>query len=156
MSASTVNVNEVTLTRIFDAPRELVFKAWVERDRLQRWWGPKGFTNPVCEIDPRAGGSILIHMRAPDGVTYPMTGTFVEVIEPERLVFSSAALDQNGNEMFRVLNTVTFEAQGNKTKLTLHAQATMTTPAAPRYLAGMEMGWKLSLDRLADEVGSIK
>lgn len=152
MPASPANVNELTLTRVFDAPREVVFQAWVERDRLQRWWGPKGFTNPVCEIDPRKGGSILIHMRAPDGVTHPMTGTFLEVSAPERLVFDSAALDQNGNEMFRVRNTVTFEAQGNKTKLTLHAQATMTTPVAGRFLAGMEMGWSMSLDRLAEQL----
>jgi uncharacterized protein YndB with AHSA1/START domain len=145
-------VPELVLTRVFDAPRELVFAAWTERDRLQRWWGPKDFTNPVCEIDPRPGGSMRIHMRAPNGVVYPMTGTFLEIDEPRRLVFVSGALNQNGDEMFRILNTVVFEAQGDKTKLTLRARAIMATPDAPQFLSGMEIGWSLSLDRLASEV----
>ena len=58
---------EVTLTRIFNAPRELVWKAWTDPQMMARWWGPKGFTNPVCEMDVRVGGKILIHMRAPNG-----------------------------------------------------------------------------------------
>jgi uncharacterized protein YndB with AHSA1/START domain len=144
-----------TITRIFDAPRELVFKAWVDRERLQRWWGPKGFTNPVCEIDPRPGGAILIHMRAPDGVVYPMTGTFREIVEPIRLVFTSAALDKDRNELFENLNTVTFADLGGKTKLTLYAEVVKVTPAAPPYLAGMDEGWSLTLDRLAEEVSSV-
>ena len=145
-------VPELVLTRVFDAPRELVFQAWTDRDRLQRWWGPKDFTNPVCEIDPRPGWSMRIHMRAPDGVVYPMTGTFLEIEEPQRLVFLSGALNQDGDEMFRILNTVTFEAQGDKTKLTLRARVIMTTAVAPQFLAGMEIGWSLSLDRLSAEV----
>lgn len=149
-----MSIPEMVLTRVFDAPRELAFKAWTERDRLQRWWGPKGFTNPVCEIEPRAGGSIRIHMRAPNGVVHPMTGTFLEVVEPERLVFLSAALDQDGNEMFRIVNTVTFEAQGKQTKLTVQARVIMTTAVAPQFLAGMEIGWSMSFDRLADEVAA--
>ena len=59
---------KLKITRIFDAPRDLLFKAWTERDRLQRWWGPGGFTNPVCEIDPRPGGAIRIHMRSPKAI----------------------------------------------------------------------------------------
>lgn len=145
-------IPEMVLTRVFDAPRELVFQCWTQRERLQRWWGPKDFTNPVCEIDPRAGGSIRIHMRAPDGTVHPMTGTYLEVAEPERIVFLSAALNQSGEEMFRILNTVTFEAQGGKTKLTVRAKVTMTTAVAPQFLSGMEMGWSMSLDRLAQEV----
>lgn len=91
-------------------------------------------------------------MRAPNGVVHPMTGIFLEVVEPERLVFLSAALDRDGNEMFRIVNTVTFEAQGKQTKLTVQARVIMTTAVAPQFLAGMEIGWSMSLDRLADEV----
>jgi uncharacterized protein YndB with AHSA1/START domain len=65
---------ELVLTRVFDAPRELVFKVWTDPKHLARWWGPRGFTNPVCELDLRPGGAILIHMRGPDGTVYPMTG----------------------------------------------------------------------------------
>jgi uncharacterized protein YndB with AHSA1/START domain len=143
---------ELVVTRIFAAPRQLVFEAWTDRDRLERWWGPKNFTNPVCEIDPRPGGAIRIHMRAPDGVVYPMSGIFQEILAPERLVFTSAALDADGAPMFEILNTVTFAEHDGKTSLTLRAHVSKTTAAAPRHLAGMEMGWSQSLDRLAAEM----
>ena len=140
--------------RIFDAPREVVFKAWTDPKQLQRWWGPKGFTNPVCEVDARPGGAILIHMRAPDGTVYPMTGVFREVVVPERLVFTSSALDGNGNPLFEVLNTVTFAAEGSKTKLTVQASVSKVKGDAAPHLAGMEQGWSMTLDRLAEELGA--
>src|SRR5579871_3024258 len=84
---------DLVITRVFDAPRELVFKAWTEHERLKRWWGPKNFTNPVCEVDSRPGGAMRIDMRAPDGRVYPMTGRYEEIVEPERIVFTSGALD---------------------------------------------------------------
>jgi uncharacterized protein YndB with AHSA1/START domain len=143
---------ELITTRIFDAPREVVFRAWADPDRLKRWWGPKGFTNPVCEVDVRPGGAIRIDMRAPDGVVYPMTGTFVEIVEPERLVFTSSALDQKGEPMFEILNTVTFAEEGGKTKLTVHARVSKVRGEAAPHLAGMEQGWSMTLDRLAEEV----
>jgi uncharacterized protein YndB with AHSA1/START domain len=105
-------------------------------------------------VDPRPGGAIRIDMRAPDGAIYPMKGVFHKVAEPERLVFTSAALDKNGDPMFEVLNTVTFADHDGKTELTLRARVTRATAEAPRYLAGMEQGWSQSLDRLAEEVKS--
>jgi uncharacterized protein YndB with AHSA1/START domain len=141
---------DLVITRVFDAPRELVFKAWTETKHMAQWWGPKGFTNPVCELDVRAGGAIRIHMRAPNGVVYPMSGMFEEIIEPERLVFVSSALDDKGYSMFDVLNTVSFAEQGGKTLLTLQARVIKATAQAPQYLKGMEAGWTQSLDRLGD------
>src|SRR5471030_3335358 len=79
---------EFVITREFDAPRELVFKAWTDPKHLAQWWGPRGFTNPVCEWDVRPGGKIYDVMRAPNGVDYPMGGEFCEIVPPERLVFS--------------------------------------------------------------------
>jgi len=143
---------ELNLTRVFDAPRDLVFKAWTDPKHVAQWWGPGGFTNPVCEVDARPGGQMRIHMRAPDGTIYPMTAVFKEVVEPERIVFQTAALDPNGKAMFEVLTTVTLTAQGRKTKLTLNAKVLTMTAAAPQYLAGMEMGWTQSLERLAQHV----
>src|SRR5438874_1750039 len=128
---------EFIFTRIFDASRELVFKAWTDPELLQHWWGPKDFTNPVCELDLRPGGGIRIHMRSPDGTIYPMTGVYREIVEPERLVFTSAALDEKGDPMFEVLNVVTLSEQGAKTKLTIRASVLKTTAQAARYLAGM-------------------
>jgi uncharacterized protein YndB with AHSA1/START domain len=145
---------ELVLSRVFDAPRELVFKVWTDPKHVARWWGPHGFTNPVCELDLRPGGAILIHMRGPNGVVYPMTGVFQEIVRPERLVFTSAALDAAGNPMFEVLTTVTFAEQGKKTKQTMRARVIKTTPQAAPYIAGMEQGWTQSLERLTAYVAT--
>lgn len=143
---------ELTIARVFDAPRELVFEAWTDPKHVGRWWGPHGFTTSKCEVDARAGGDIYIVMRAPDGSEYPMTGKFVEIVTPERLVFMSEALDGEGKSLFKVLNTITFVAQGNRTKLTLHARVTEAGTQAPQYLQGMEMGWSQTLERLGEYV----
>ena len=139
---------ELTLTRRFDAPRRLVFACWTEADRLARWWGPAGFTNPICRIDPRPGGEIYILMRAPDGSEFPMTGTFREVVSPERLVFTSQAIAADGKPLLDGLTTVTFEERDGRTQMTLHAEATAIEPIAERMLAGMDAGWTQSLERL--------
>jgi uncharacterized protein YndB with AHSA1/START domain len=146
----------VTITRIFDAPRELVFKAWTDPAHMAAWWGPKGFTNPVCDMDVRIGGAIRIVMRGPNGVEYPMTGDFREIIPPERLVFMCVARDAQENPLLESLTTVTFEDLGGKTKLTMDAHAIGIAPIAPQMLAGMEIGWTQSIDRLGDLVAVMK
>ena len=139
---------EVVLTRVFDAPRALVFRIWTEPHHLAKWWGPRDFTNPICELDMRVGGRIFIEMRAPDGTVYPMTGTFREVKAPERLVFIAYAEDHDGNRHLESLTTVTFEDEGGKTKLTVREKAVALVPVAGPMLAGMETGWAQSLFRL--------
>src|SRR5262249_29642127 len=135
-------------------PRDLVWKAWTERDRLQRWWGPRGFDNPVCEVDLRVGGGMNIHMRGPDGIAHPMTATFLEINPPERLVFTSGALDSQGEPLFEVRHIVTLLDRGQQTELTLQATVIMAAPEAAKYLPGMEQGWSMSLDKLAEEVAA--
>lgn len=139
---------ELTLTRIIAAPRDLVFDAWIDPKQMAQWWGPDGFTNPVCELDARPGGRIRIDMRAPDGTVYPMTGTFREIVAPERLVFMAVAEDRDGNPLLQSLTTVTFEAMGGKTRLTVQASAVGIAPVAEQMLKGMEAGWTQSLERL--------
>jgi uncharacterized protein YndB with AHSA1/START domain len=139
---------DLVITRVFDAPRQLVWQRWTDPTHIQQWWGPKGFTNPRCEWDARAGGAIRIDMRAPDGVVYPMSGTFKEIVEPERIVFMSSALDDQGNSMFDILNTVLFIDRSGKTEMTLQVRVMKATAVAPQYLKGMEIGWNQSLDRL--------
>ena len=138
----------VVITRVFDAPRGLVWKAWTDAEHLAQWWGPHGFTNPVCEVDLRPGGALRIVMRAPDGVQHPMTGVFREIVEPERLVFTAVAEEGNGNPALEAVTTVTFAEHGNKTKLTVHAHAVGLVTAAARMLEGMQAGWTQSLERL--------
>jgi len=139
---------QITITRVFDAPRALVFKAWTDAAILAQWWGPKGFTNPVCEIDARVGGAIRIHMRSPDGAVYPMKGEIREIVPPERLVFTNNALDGDGNRVTEGLTTVTFTDEGGKTKLTLHTRGAAVVEIAVKYLQGMEYGWTQSIDKL--------
>jgi uncharacterized protein YndB with AHSA1/START domain len=140
---------ELTLVRIFDAPREVVFKAWTDPRQLAKWWGPKVFTNPVCEVDLRPGGAWRIVMRAPDGTEYPCSGVYREIVEPERLVFTNNATDRDGNPLIEGFTVVIFEDLAGKTKLTLHTRAIGLVPYAPKMLAGMEAGWTQSLDKLA-------
>jgi uncharacterized protein YndB with AHSA1/START domain len=147
--------NELTITHTLNAPRSLVFKVWTDPFHLAKWWGPKGFTNPVCEIDVRPGGAILIHMRGPDGTVYPMSGEFREIVAPERIVFVSSALDKNGSPLFEVLTTVTFVEVGHSTKLTMHARASKIKPEGAPHVAGMEEGWKQSIVRLEEYVAKV-
>jgi uncharacterized protein YndB with AHSA1/START domain len=152
MTADTVTKSlaerEITLTRVFDAPRAMVFRAWTDAAQLVQWWGPKGFTNPVCEFDARVGGTIRIHMRSPDGSIYPMNGEIREIIPPQRLVFTNNALDAAGHAIIEGLTTVTFAEEGGKTRLTLHTRGSAMTEQAVGYLKGMEMGWTQSIDKL--------
>lgn len=142
---------EVVITRIFNAPRQLVYEAWTKPEHLAQWWGPHGFTNPHVTVDLRPGGVLLIHMAAPDGTVYPMRATFQEVVPPERLVFISTAFeDDDGVAHLEVLNTVTFTALGDQTELVLRAKALKVGPMALQAIAGMEMGWMQSLEKLAD------
>ena len=148
-TATDAAERELVLTRIIDAPRQLVFRMWTDPVHLAKWWGPRDFTNPVCEIDFRPGGALRIVMRAPDGTDYPMGGIFREIVTPERLVFTNCALDRDGNILLDGLTTVTFAEQGEKTKLTVQTRATALVPAAARYLEGMQAGWEQTLDGLA-------
>jgi uncharacterized protein YndB with AHSA1/START domain len=140
---------EVRITRIIDATPALVFEAWTDPRHVAQWWGPEGFTNPVCEVDARPGGAMTILMRAPDGAEHPMTGTFHEVVKPERLVFTAVAVDGKGKRLLEARTTVTFVEQGGMTKLTVHARAVGFVELAARMLQGMEAGWTQSLERLA-------
>lgn len=142
----------VAITRIFNAPREVVWKAWTDPQHVAQWWGPNEFTAPLCELDLRPGGAILIHMRGPKGSPFdmimPMKGVFHEIVAPERLVFASSAFhDEAGIPQLEVLNTVTFEDYNGKTRLTLHAAVVKSTPAVAGAIAGMEQGWTQSLEK---------
>jgi uncharacterized protein YndB with AHSA1/START domain len=140
---------EMSLTRRISAPLEVVFRAWTDPRHLAEWWGPKGFTNALCEVDARAGGAIRISMRGPDGVVHPMTGRFVEIDRPHRLVFVASLLDESGAPNAEVLNTVTFATIAGGTEISLVARVTRSIPAAAQSIGGMSQGWSQSLDRLA-------
>jgi uncharacterized protein YndB with AHSA1/START domain len=139
----------VTLTRLFQAPRALVFEAFTNPKHLAEWWGPKGFTNPVCEIDARPGGAILIHMKMEGtGFSHPMTGTIHEVVPNERFVFTAVARDADNQVLLESHTTITFRDEGGATRLTVEARAKGRQPIARMMLAGMQEGWSQSLEKL--------
>jgi uncharacterized protein YndB with AHSA1/START domain len=144
------------LTRVFNAPRALVFRAWVDPVHLAQWWGPHGFTNPRCELDARPGGTIRVDMRGPNGIVYPMTGTYREIDEPDRLVFVAGALNEQGETMFEILNTVTFVEHEGRTTLTLETRVLEQGTEAPRYLSGHAKGWGQSIERFAEFLAKVQ
>ena len=142
----------VVITRVFDAPRALVWQAWTDAKMLGEWFGPRGFTSSVPELDLRVGGVLRIVMHGPDGNDYPMKGVFREVVAPERLVFSNIATDKDGNHLLEGETTVTLSEQGGKTTPTVKSHMVGLVPIAPQMLAGMEAGWTQSIDKLGELV----
>lgn len=144
---------EIVISRVFDAPRELVWEAWTDPRHVAQWWGPHGFTNPLCEWNAQPGKAILVHMHGPKDSPFdydmPMGGVFQEVHAPERLVFiTNAMADETGQPQLEVRNIVTFEEYNGKTKVTLQAVILKSTPAVAGAIAGMEQGWSQSLEKL--------
>ncbi|MDE1871126.1 MAG: SRPBCC domain-containing protein [Candidatus Micrarchaeota archaeon] len=150
---------ELTITRTFDAPRNLVWRAWTDRNIVQKWWGPKGVTNPTCEWDPRPKGRINIVMQAGKemgdfaGQRWPMDGKFIEVTPETRLVFTSRAIDERQEALVENMVTVELEERAGKTFMKLHIVVTKADAGrAKMMLEGMEMGWNSQSDKLVEEV----
>lgn len=108
---------EIRMERLLNAPRELVWRAWTDPDHIARWWGPDGFTNTVHSMDVRPGGAWVYTMHGPDGTDYPNRIDYIEVVEPERLLYDHGEGEEGAPAHFQV--TVTFEARGARTKLTM-------------------------------------
>jgi uncharacterized protein YndB with AHSA1/START domain len=107
---------EILITRLLNAPRELAFRAWTDREQIAKWWGPRGFTTTTHEMDVRPGGVWRFIMHGPDGTDFDNKITYIEVVEPERIVY-----DHGDGEDVQFRSTVTFEAQGMQTLLIMRA-----------------------------------
>ena len=143
---------EIVLTRVFDAPRELVWNAWTDPEQVVQWWGPRGFTTTIHEIDVRPGGIWRHTMHGPDGTDYPNESKFIEVVKPERIVYSHGG-GKKGDPGAQFEATWMFEAQGDKTKLTL--RMVFPTAAVREHVVktyGAIEGGKQTLDRLAEQL----
>lgn len=136
----------LVITRIFDAPRSLVFNAWTEPAHRMRWWGLKGFTVTSCEMDLRPGGAWRLSMRSPEGREDRQVGNFREIVPPERLVFTYAFEGAAGNLGHETLVTVTFAEHEGKTKLTVNQAVFETLAVRNDHVRG----WGEALDRLAE------
>jgi uncharacterized protein YndB with AHSA1/START domain len=152
-SATAQARQELILTRILGAPCSLVFRAWTDPQRMARCWGPRGFTNPVCELDVRPGGLIRIDMCGPDGTDYKNRIAYLEVVKPERLVYNY--FEEKGDEAEKFQTTVTFRDRGARTEVIL--RALFPTAAARELVAEKQEaleGGQQTLERLAEVVGS--
>jgi uncharacterized protein YndB with AHSA1/START domain len=139
---------ELVITRIFDAPRSLVFSVWTKPEHLMRWWGPHGFTTESCEMDLRVGGAWRLRMRSPQGRQDRQQGVFREIVEPGRLVFTYAFEDETGKPGHETVVTVTFADIGGKTQLTVHHAIFETIIVRDDHVRG----WGEALDRLTEYV----
>jgi uncharacterized protein YndB with AHSA1/START domain len=149
---------EIIISRVFDAPRELVFAAWTDPGHVERWWGPRGYTSSACEIDLRPGGIFGLEMRGPDGAIYPCKGVFREIVRPERIVY----IAQTGHEHPcgaglppRSIVTITFAEQDGKTTLTIQTRLQSSADRDAAQNAGYVPGWESSLERLAQFLADV-
>ncbi|MEH7307892.1 SRPBCC family protein [Neobacillus drentensis] len=150
-TVTSIEGRELVVSRIFDAPRELVYKTWTDPEHLPHWWGPKGFTITVQEIDVKPGGVWRYVMHGPDGVDYDNYIEYIEVVSPEKLVYSHGGGD---DEPFHV--TVMFEDEGNKTALNMRTRfksAEELDKVVKQY--GAIEGAKSTLDRLEEQLAKI-
>ena len=147
---AAISEREVVITRELNVSREIAFRMWTEQDHLRRWWGPHQFTNPICEIDARVGGTWRIVMRGPDGSEHECGGEYREVLPPEKLMFTNNVIDLQGRIILEGLTTVTFEDRGGGTRLIVRATATAHAPIAVQMLEGMDIGWSQSIERFAE------
>ena len=145
-SISTTADRELVITRVIDAPRRLVFKAWMQPEHVARWWGPQGFTTIHCEMDIRVGGTYRCGMRSPQGIEHWKRGVYREIVEPERIVFTFAWENADGNPSHELLTTVTFAEQGEKSKLTLQQSGFEAIKGRDSHVTG----WTSCFERFAD------
>lgn len=146
-NATPTTDRELVITRIFDAPRRVVYKAWADPEQMVKWLGPKGFTGKIIKMDARPGGAYRFYMRDPEGGDHWQQGVFREIVEFERIVQTYAWADAAGNPTRpETLLTVTFEDYGTKTKLTLRQAMFESVTARDMH----RTGWTSTLDRLEE------
>ena len=166
MTKNTVNETErMVVTRVFDAPRELVWKAWTESKYVMQWWGPKGFTSPVCKMDVRVGGKSLCCMRTPDGQEFWNAIEYHEIVPLEKIVSSMYFSDSEGNKIDPeqlgieqeaidgAYDVTIFEDLGNgQTRLTHIGNEPMESAKN----SGQMEGWVEMFDKIAEVVAGLK
>ena len=158
--AKKVPVRDLVITRVFDAPLEMVWRHFTEPDLVKRWWGPEGYTAPSVRIDLRVGGESLFCMRSPEGQEIWSKGVYREVVPMERIVTTDSFADEKGNVVpatyygmssdfpLELLITMTFKEYGGKTEFILKHSG---MPSGPD-LDGARTGWNQSFDKLDDSL----
>jgi uncharacterized protein YndB with AHSA1/START domain len=154
--AAPTSDRELVLTRLIDAPRTKVFKAWTDPELLKQWFAPLPYTTPVAELDVRPGGANLIVMRDPQGNDLPNRGVYLEVVENERLVFTDAytkAWEPSRKPFMTVI--ITLEDEGGKTRYTARVQHWTAADRETHEKMGFHRGWGQCTDQLAALVAKL-
>jgi uncharacterized protein YndB with AHSA1/START domain len=147
--AAEASERELVITRVFDAPRSLVYQAWTEPEHMVKWLGPQGFTGKILKSELQVGGAYRFHMRDPQGGDHWQQGVFREIVKPEKLVYTYEWANEQGQATRpQTIVTVTFEDLGGKTRLTLRQGIFESVTARDDH----HRGWNSSLDRLGDQL----
>ena len=147
---------ELMLTRLINAPREKVYRAWTDPELLKQWFAPLPYTTPVADLDVRPGGANFIVMRGPDGKDMPNRGVYLEVVPNERLAFTDAyvnAWEPSEKPFMTVI--LTFEDQDGKTRYTARVQHWTVTDCEAHEKMGFHQGWGICTDQLAALVAEL-
>jgi uncharacterized protein YndB with AHSA1/START domain len=151
LKVTTPTDREIVLTRVFDAPRDLVFDAFSKPELLKRWFGPRGWSLVVCEVDLKVGGGFRFVLRGPDGKQMGMRGVYREIVPPERSVHMESFDDYPGESQV----TAVFVEQGGKTTLTATILYASQEVRDAVIKSGMEHGAAETYDKLADLLPSL-
>ena len=153
--AAPASDRELVLTRLIDAPREKVFKAWTTPELLVQWFTPKPWQTVRAEVDVRPGGASLIVMRGPDGTEFPNCGVYLEVVPNERLVFTDAFTEAwKPSEKPFMTGVLTFEDEGGKTRYTARVLHWTVADREAHEKMGFYEGWGKATEQLAELIGA--
>ena len=160
MTATSRSATNLTITREFDAPRDLVWRAWTEKEHMTQWFGPEGFTTRVNENELRQGGRFDYVMVGPDGKEYPGISVYKEVSPQDRIVatddfgeeFKAGSADLPG----AMVVTTTFEDVGTKTKVTISIEHASASDKKKHEDMGVVAGWGSTLDKFERYVAGLK
>lgn len=150
MNTTPADDRELVLTRLIDAPREMLYRCWTEPALLKQWFAPKPYATPLAEMDVRPGGSSLIMMRGPDGQDMANRGVYLDVVPNERLVLTDAfteAWQPSAKPFMTVI--LTFEKQGEKTLYTARVRHWTVEDREAHEKMGFHVGWGICTDQLA-------
>jgi uncharacterized protein YndB with AHSA1/START domain len=141
--------SDILITRLINAPRELVWSMFTTPTHMMHWWGPRGFTTPVCEIDLRPGGIWHYVMRTPDGAEFAVDKVYREIVAPERLVYADVE-ESTDPSLPSSVHIITFEDVGGKTRLTMRTQVKSAAERDALIKRGLVQGVNEGLDRFEE------
>ncbi|HZB92662.1 MAG TPA: SRPBCC family protein [Stellaceae bacterium] len=145
-----IDDRELVLSRLIDAPRAALYRAWTEPALLKQWFAPLPYTTPIAELDVRPGGASLVVMRAPDGTELPNRGVYLEVVPNEKLVFTDAygsAWEPSKKPFMTVI--LTFAEEGGRTRYTARVRHWTVADREAHEKMGFHRGWGQCADQLA-------